>query len=66
MRIVDMTVFHLLNTGAREVVLHTYSVAGTHRGVAAAELIADALQAKGVKTVHVTHVHRNKGWAEVA
>jgi RNase adaptor protein for sRNA GlmZ degradation len=61
---VDRTTWLLLNSETRVAVVHTCCVAGTHRSVAAAEIIAQELQRRGVRITHVTHVHRVEGWAE--
>jgi RNase adaptor protein for sRNA GlmZ degradation len=60
----DKIVWLLLNTDARVAVVHTCCVTGTHSSVAAAEIMAAELQRRGVRTTHVTHVHRVRGWAD--
>lgn len=49
--------------GGREVVLvETCCISGTHRNVAAAEIMAGKLGRRGVGRVVVRHLHRVRGW----
>ncbi|KAF1963583.1 hypothetical protein CC80DRAFT_530411 [Byssothecium circinans] len=54
---VNQTIGHLLN-GQHTVLLEVCCGAGTHRSVAAAEIMAQRLRRKGVQNVVVRHLHR--------
>jgi RNase adaptor protein for sRNA GlmZ degradation len=49
-----------LNAGNAVTSVQTTCHAGTHRSVAAAEIMARMLIGRGVQAVHVTHVHRGR------
>jgi RNase adaptor protein for sRNA GlmZ degradation len=49
-----------LNAGHAVASIQTTCHAGTHRSVAAAEIIAQKMRRRGVSTV-VTHAHRQRG-----
>jgi RNase adaptor protein for sRNA GlmZ degradation len=52
-----------LNAGNQVVSIQTTCHAGTHRSVAAAEIIAQKMRKRGVSVV-VTHAHRRRGPAD--
>jgi len=49
-----------LNAGNQIASIQTTCHAGTHRSVAAAEIVANEMRKRGVNVV-VTHAHRRKG-----
>jgi RNase adaptor protein for sRNA GlmZ degradation len=54
------TIVSYLNAGHTVAYIQTICHAGTHRSVAAAEIIAQKMRRRGVAAV-VTHAHRRRG-----